>query len=315
MTRARDLARIANSNALTVDSSGNVGIGFTVPTSKLSVVGIVSATSFSGNVTGTATSTTNIPNLTGDISSSNTVSTLATVNSNVGTFGNGTSIPTITVNAKGLITGVTTTAVNPANDGTLTLAVSGTGLSGSASFTANQSGASSFTVTSNATNANTVSTIVARDASGNFSAGIITANLTGTATTANALNTSNSYQVAALGIGQSAGTGTELDLAGRYAQTSIAVAALDIDCSLGNYFTKTVNGSVTFTVSNIPASRTYTFALHVTHTSGTITWFSGVKWPKNTAPTLTTSRQHTFIFTTHDGGTNWFGAALVDYTT
>ena len=55
MTRARDLARIANSNALTVDSSGNVGIGSTVPTSKLSVVGIVSATSFSGsgaNLTG-----------------------------------------------------------------------------------------------------------------------------------------------------------------------------------------------------------------------------------------------------------------------
>jgi hypothetical protein len=55
MTRARDLARIANSNALTVDSSGNVGIGSTVPTSKLSVVGVVSATSFVGdgtNITG-----------------------------------------------------------------------------------------------------------------------------------------------------------------------------------------------------------------------------------------------------------------------
>ena len=55
MTRARDLARIANSNALTVDSSGNVGIGSTEPTSKLSVVGIVSATSFVGsgaNLTG-----------------------------------------------------------------------------------------------------------------------------------------------------------------------------------------------------------------------------------------------------------------------
>jgi hypothetical protein len=64
------------------------------------------------------------------------------------------------------------------------MAVSGTGLSGSASFTANQAGASSFTVTSNATSANTASTIVARDASGNFSAGTITAALSGNATTA-----------------------------------------------------------------------------------------------------------------------------------
>lgn len=75
-------------------------------------------------------------------------------------------------------------AVASPGNGTLTLAVSGTGLSGSASFTANQSGNSSFTVTSNATSANTVSTIVARDASGNFSAGTITATLSGNASTA-----------------------------------------------------------------------------------------------------------------------------------
>jgi len=74
--------------------------------------------------------------------------------------------------------------VAAANNGALTMAVSGTGLSGSASFTANQAGASSFTVTSNATSANTASTIVARDASGNFTAGTITAALSGNATTA-----------------------------------------------------------------------------------------------------------------------------------
>jgi hypothetical protein len=119
-----------------------------------------------------------------------------------------------------------------ANDGALTLAVSGVGLSGSASFTANQSGSSSFTVASNATSANTVSTIVARDASGNFSAGTITAALSGnatsattattastatsattatTATTANALNTGNNYQVNSLGVGTGAsGTAGEI---------------------------------------------------------------------------------------------------------
>jgi hypothetical protein len=69
-------------------------------------------------------------------------------------------------------------------NGTLTLNVSGTGLSGSTSFTANQTGNATFTVTSNATSANTASTIVARNGSGNFSAGIITAALSGNATTA-----------------------------------------------------------------------------------------------------------------------------------
>jgi hypothetical protein len=59
---------------------------------------------------------------------------------------------------------------------------SGTGLYGSASF--NGASAQTFTVASNATNANTASTIVARDASGNFSAGTITAALSGNASTA-----------------------------------------------------------------------------------------------------------------------------------
>ncbi len=66
------------------------------------------------------------------------------------------------------------TSVTSPSDGTLTMNVSGTGLSGSATFTANQSGSSTFTVSSNATSSNTSSTIVARDGSGNFSAGTIT---------------------------------------------------------------------------------------------------------------------------------------------
>jgi hypothetical protein len=63
-------------------------------------------------------------------------------------------------------------------------AVSGNGLSGSAS-----SEGSTFTVSSNATSTNTVSTIVFRDSSGNFSAGTITAALSGNATTATTLET------------------------------------------------------------------------------------------------------------------------------
>ena len=73
--------------------------------------GTITASSFSGTVAGTATSTTNIPNLTGDITSDNTTTTLATVNANVGTFGDGGAIPSITVNAKGLVTGVSTSSL------------------------------------------------------------------------------------------------------------------------------------------------------------------------------------------------------------
>ena len=94
----------------------------------------------------------------------------------------------------------------------------------------------------------------------------------------------------------------------------VAVAALDIDCSAGNYFTKTINGASTFTVSNVPASRVYAFTLELTHTSGVVTWFSGVQWPGGTAPTLTTGKTHLFTFVTDDGGARWRGVANTNYT-
>ena len=60
-----------------------------------------------------------------------------------------------------------------------TIAVSGVGISATA---ANVDDATAYTITSNATDANTASTLVARDASGNFIAGTITADLTGDVT-------------------------------------------------------------------------------------------------------------------------------------
>lgn len=104
-----------------------------------------------------------------------------------------------------------------------------------------------------------------------------------------------------------------LDLDGNYASNITAVAALDIDCSTANYFTKTINGASTFTFSNPPATRAYAFALELTHTSGAVTWPTTVKWPADTAPTLTAGKTHIFIFVTDDGGTRWRGASLVDY--
>jgi len=51
----------------------------------------------------------------------------------------------------------------------------------------------------------------------------------------------------------------------RYLQSSTAVAASDVDMSLGSYFTKTLSANTTFTFSNPPASGTAgSFALEVT---------------------------------------------------
>ncbi len=101
---------------------------------------------------------------------------------------------------------------------------------------------------------------------------------------------------------------------GPYKQVAEAVGALDINLSTGNYFTKTISGNSTFTFSNPPASGTVgSFTLELTHTSGTVTWPGSVKFPADTAPTLTTGKTHIFVFVTDDGGSRYRGAALVDF--
>ena len=108
-----------------------------------------------------------------------------------GTYGSASSVPVITTNAQGQVTGVTPTAI----------AISGAAVSGSiagqAGSVANALTAGTFltsagtydgsvarTFAVDATDANTASKVVARDASGNFSAGTITATLSGSATSA-----------------------------------------------------------------------------------------------------------------------------------
>lgn len=90
------------------------------------------------------------------------------------------------------------------------------------------------------------------------------------------------------------------------------VSASEIDCSAGNYFTKTASGALTWTVSNVPSSRAYSFILELTNGgTGTQTWFSGIKWPGGVAPTLVASGVDVLGFVTDDGGTTWRGVQLM----
>ena len=55
------------------------------------------------------------------------------------------------------------------------------------------------------------------------------------------------------------------------------------------------------------------FVLELTHSSGTVSPL-GVKFPADTAPTLTAGKTHLFMFVTDEGGSRYRGASLVDYT-
>ena len=94
-----------------------------------------------------------------------------------------------------------------------------------------------------------------------------------------------------------------------------AMGANAVDCSTANYFTKTITGATTFTFTNVPTGVAYGMTMEVTlNGSIAITWPASVKWPADTAPTITDGKTQMFIFVTDDGGTRWRGSSLVDYT-
>jgi hypothetical protein len=95
-------------------------------------------------------------------------------------------------------------------------------------------------------------------------------------------------------------------------ETKVVMSANDISLALGNFFTKTISGATTLTVSSVPAAGQATsFILELTNGgSAVITWFSGVKWAGGTAPTLTSSGVDILGFYSHDGGTTWRGLVL-----
>ena len=101
-------------------------------------------------------------------------------------------------------------------------------------------------------------------------------------------------------------------LTGAIKEKRVAMAANDIDCAAGNYFTKTISGTTTLTVSNVPSAGTVAaFILKLTNGgSAQVNLWSGVKWAGGTVPTLTASGKDELGFYTEDGGTTWSGFVL-----
>ena len=270
-SNANTTVGVAGTTILTVSATGSAVTG------AISATGDVSGATITGD--GSALTALNGTQITtGTVAAAR----VATLNQNTtGTSGGFSSATTVALtgdvtgsatftNAGDTASIATTIAANSVALGTDTTgsyvaqgATSGTGLSGSVNT---ETG--TFTVTSNATDANTVSTIVARDGSGNFSAGTITATLSGTATSATTAGTITSQANSATITAASTNTANQIvlrDSNGSFAAnvaTLVATSAqyadiAEIYASDADYAPGTVlifGGVAEVTVSNEDAS-------------------------------------------------------------
>jgi hypothetical protein len=97
---------------------------------------------------------------------------------------------------------------------------------------------------------------------------------------------------------------------GSVKQNVQAVAALSIDLSASDFFTKAIAVNSTFTFANPTASKAQAFAIKLTITSSAVpTWPGTVLWSSGVAPTLLNGT-HVLGFITFDGGTSWIGVLV-----
>jgi len=106
VTGAATLATV-NSNV------GSFGSTTVIPIITVNAKGLVTGVT-TASISGSISVTGGDLTLSGNTGTAITNATLATVNSNVGTYGSVTAVPVVTVNAKGLVTGVTTSTITPA---------------------------------------------------------------------------------------------------------------------------------------------------------------------------------------------------------
>jgi len=198
-------------------------------------------------------------------------------------------------------------------------ATSGNGISGSVN-----SEGGTFTVTSNATNANTGNTIVFRDASGNFSAETISAALSGNASTATALASSQNFSISGDITASAVGFDGTGAVALSAAITAGSIVNADINTSAAIADTKLATISTSGKVSNTATTATSanTNSAIVARdgignfSAGTITAaLNGNASTATTATSATTATNATNVVINNDTSTNsthyvHFGSAI-----
>lgn len=288
------------------DGSGAVTFGVDATTANTG--NKVVARDASGNFS----ASTITANLTGNASTATTLQATRTIN---GTAFNGSADITITANTTNALTfndGGAGVASNTTFNGSVARTISYNSIGAPSVNGANATGNWGISITGSAATLTTARTVTVGNTSKSFNGsadlsftlseiGAGDVYLTNTQTLTNKTISGGTYSSTVL-------------VTGSYRSSIVSMGASNsIDCNSGNYFTKTISGNTTFTITNVPTSVAYSFTLEVEHTSGAITWFSGVEWPQGTAPTVTAGKTSLFIFTTDNGGTRWRGAYLSNY--
>jgi hypothetical protein len=142
---------------------------------------------------------------------------------------------------------------NVPGSGVLSLSTSGSGLSGSAYFSANAISGVTFVISSNATSANVNNALVARNASGGFSAGTIIATLSGVATSANTWTTGRTITLSGDISGTSGSFDGSANLAFSTAIASNVIVNADVNTAAAIAYSK-LNLSSGITNTDVSAS-------------------------------------------------------------
>ena len=110
---------------------------------------------------------------------------------------------------------------------------------------------------------------------------------------------------------------TTLDVYGGVAMNVVTLATTSntVNVALANYFVCTPAGTTTFVFTGVPVSRDSSFVIELTNGGAyTVSFPSTVRWPANTAPTLTSSGKDLLIFSTANTGSTWRASSLIGYT-